>query len=59
MNKKKGSIEVPAERGEKGIPPLKTNFPGKNRGIVVPSETGEKGMPRSSYPGGRGPSPLD
>lgn len=58
---KKRGIEVPAERGQKGIPPgLGSSFPkGKKRGIVSPSELGDKGMPKSSYPGGRGPSPLD
>jgi hypothetical protein len=58
--KKSGKIVVPMEQGQKGIPPgLKTSFPGKNRGIVVPSEQGQKGMPMDSYPGGRGPAPLD
>ena len=58
--KKSGKIVVPMETGMKGIPPgLKTNFPGKNRGIVVPSEQGNKGMPVSNPPGGRGPAPLD
>lgn len=58
--KKKG-INVPAESGNRGIPPgVGSAFPkGKKRGIVVPAEMGDQGKPKSSYPGGRGPSPLD
>lgn len=52
--KKKG-INVPAESGNRGIPPgVGSSFPkGKKRGIVVPSEMNGKGMPKNSYPGGR------
>lgn len=49
---KKRGIEVPSEKGAKGIPPgVGSKFPKKNRGIVSPSEMGNKGMPKSSYPG--------
>ena len=49
---KKGSFNIPSEKGNKGIPPgLGSKFPKKRSGITVPSEHGDKGMPKSSYPG--------